>query len=205
MSPRAAEATAQQRAGEPVALTPILSAALDAFNEHGYSGATVRDIARRVGVTVPALYYHHENKEALLYSLLDASISRLAVLCREADEADPDPGHRFEGLVDCLVRYTAASGKLSHLDAEIRSLSPQHRRSYSAKRAELEGRLLSAVEDGQRRGDFELDFPRDTVRALLGMIQSITTWYRPEGQMTADDLAERYLVIAGRMAGRRIR
>lgn len=199
------EGTTRQRAGEPVALTPILAAALDAFNEHGYHGATVRDIARRVGVTVPALYYHHENKEALLYALLDASIGRLAVLCREADEADPDPGRRFDALVDCLVRYTAASGKLSHLDAEIRSLSPQHRRSYSAKRAELEGRLLTAVEEGAEQDEFELDFPRDTVRALLGMIQSITTWYRPEGELTADDLAERYLVIAGRMAGRRTR
>ena len=55
-------------------LSPILSASLDAFSEHGYHGTTVRDIAKRVGVTVPALYYHHENKEGLLFALLDTGI-----------------------------------------------------------------------------------------------------------------------------------
>ncbi len=48
----------------PVELSPILSAALDAFYEKGFHGASVRDIARRVGVTVPALYYHYDSKEA---------------------------------------------------------------------------------------------------------------------------------------------
>jgi AcrR family transcriptional regulator len=179
----------------------MLSATLDAFYEKGYHGATVRDIARRVGVTVPALYYHHENKEAMLYALLEASIGRLSELCDLADRQDAAPLERFSNLVECLVRYTAVSGKLSYLDAEIRSLSPEHRRSYSAQRASIEERLRSALEAGVKQGVFEVDYPRDTVRALLGMIQAITTWFHPKGELSLDELVRRYLAVALRMVG----
>src|SRR6266436_3992144 len=87
---------------------PILRAALDAFSEAGYHGTSVRDIASRVGVTVPALYYHHENKEAILFSLLDTSITRLRGLCLAAiaDAADT-PQARFLNLGESVVMYTA--------------------------------------------------------------------------------------------------
>ncbi len=85
----AAEETAAPdwRTLEPMELTPILSASLDAFYETGFHGTSVREIARRVGVTVPALYYHHENKEGLLIALLELSTSD--VLWR-SDAADAD-------------------------------------------------------------------------------------------------------------------
>ena len=68
----------------------ILSGALDAFYEAGYHGTSVRDIARRVGLTVPALYYHHKNKEAILYALIDTSIDEVTRRCQQAlDEAGP--------------------------------------------------------------------------------------------------------------------
>jgi AcrR family transcriptional regulator len=61
----------------PLELSPILAAALEAFDEKGFHGATVRDIARRVGQTVPALYYHHENKEAMFVALQDLGVDEL--------------------------------------------------------------------------------------------------------------------------------
>lgn len=191
----------QVRAGQPIALSAMLEAALEAFNEHGYHGATVRDIAGRVGVTVPALYYHHENKEAMLFSLLDAGITHIGALCDQVAESTPDPRERFDLLVECLVRYMAVSTKLAHLDAEIRSLSAKNRRTYSTKRARVESLLRTAVEDGIDSGAFHVADPAETVRAMLGMIQAITTWYRPGGDISLDRLVERYQSYAARLVG----
>ena len=55
----------------PLELQPLLALALDEIVEHGYDGTSVRKIANRAGVTVPALYYHFENKQAMLRELLD--------------------------------------------------------------------------------------------------------------------------------------
>lgn len=49
----------------------ILDAALEAFAESGYDGATVRDIAAKVGVSDPALYAHFAGKKAIFEALMD--------------------------------------------------------------------------------------------------------------------------------------
>jgi hypothetical protein len=48
----------------PLELAPILQAALDALYENGFHGTPVRDIARRVGDTLPALYCHRQARRA---------------------------------------------------------------------------------------------------------------------------------------------
>lgn len=187
----------------PLAFSAILDASLDAFHENGYGGSTVRDIANRVGVTVPALYYHHENKEAILFALLSQSIDRLHELTGQAFELATSGRERLDSVVEILVRHTAMSGRLTFLDSEIRSLTPEHRAIYVARRAEIEDLTLRAIRQGIDEGAFPNENPRDCVRAMLGMIQAISSWYRVDGQMTVDDLVGRYLVLARRLAGGR--
>ncbi|WP_248964105.1 TetR/AcrR family transcriptional regulator [Sphaerisporangium perillae] len=189
------------RESPALALSPILTAALDAFYEQGYHGTSVRDIAGRVGVTVPALYYHHQNKEAILFSLLDSSIDRLWRMCRAAQAESGDPAVRFANLIECVVRFMAKSDKIASLDAEIRSLSPELRQRYTARRDEIEVMLLDAVRGGVAAGVFDVALPKDTVRALFGMVQAIPTWYRADGRLTVDEIAHRYLDIAGHTVG----
>ncbi len=92
------------RVFEPLQLGPILEHALEAFGENGFHGTTVRDLARRVGVTVPALYYHHENKEAVLVTLLDAAVSTSStVSARRSRTAAPtrSPASRMPSRRSC--------------------------------------------------------------------------------------------------------
>src|SRR5579864_3751687 len=47
----------------------ILDVALELFNEQGYDGTSLREIAERLGITKAALYYHFERKEDILLEL----------------------------------------------------------------------------------------------------------------------------------------
>ncbi|QHI69342.1 TetR/AcrR family transcriptional regulator [Tichowtungia aerotolerans] len=49
----------------------VLMAALDLFAEKGYSRTTLAGIAKRIGMTRGAVYWHFDNKEALLAALID--------------------------------------------------------------------------------------------------------------------------------------
>ncbi|GAB2888384.1 TetR/AcrR family transcriptional regulator [Nocardioides pacificus] len=190
------------RSSVQLELSPILLAALDAFNEHGYHGTTVRDIARRVGVTVPALYYHHANKEDILHTLQMLSIDRLAGLCRAAVvDAGDDTEQRLLNLIEALVRYMAHSTKLAALDSEIRSLSAERRAAYVERRREVEQLLVEAVQAGMDAGHFDVRSARDTARALIGMVQAIAVWYHPEGEVSPAALARKYAEIAAHTVG----
>jgi len=183
-------------------LDPILAHSLDAFYDRGYHGTSVRDIARRVHVTVPALYYHYENKEAILNALLDASIERVTELSLEAiSDAGDDPTLRFMNLVECLVLFMARSGKLAFVDTEWRSLGSENRRAYTEKRRVIEQLLTDTITAGVEAQVFDVIFPSETARALLGMVQAVANWFRPEGPIPAQAVADRYLDIAVHAVG----
>jgi Tetracyclin repressor-like, C-terminal domain len=118
--------------------------------------------------------------------------------CEQAlAEAGSDPAARFRNLIECLALYMASHRKSAAMDAEIRALSPPARKQYSAQRHQVEQMLVETIDQGVAAGVFEVTSPRDTGRALLGMVQAITLWFDPErGQLTAAELAARYVDIA---------
>ena len=70
----------------------ILKAAASCFNEKGFSGTSLKDVSRHLGLTDAALYYYVKNKEELVYHCY----LRAAELGREAmDKARPGRGHWF--------------------------------------------------------------------------------------------------------------
>lgn len=185
------------RSYQPLELTPILAAALDAFYEHGFHGTTVRDIARRVGQTVPSLYYHHENKEGVFTALLEVGTNEVAWRVRAAAvDGGDQPEVRLANVIEAITLHMTHRGQLAALDLELRYLSPANLKRYAARRKEIENRLVGIVEDGVARGVFTATLPTETVRALLGMCQSIARWYHPDGPLTPDEVAKRYVDIA---------
>ncbi|MCF2525922.1 TetR/AcrR family transcriptional regulator [Yinghuangia soli] len=192
------------RAYGPIVLPPILSASLDAFDEHGYHGTTVRDIARRVGVTVPALYYHYQNKQALLVELLLGSMNAVLGRCRSAvAEAGDHPVDRFSAIVECIVLYMANRAPLAFLDTETRSLEPDNRARYIGMRDELEAVVQTAVRDAVELGEFTTPYPVDAGRAVLTMAQAVAHWYRLDGPLSPKEIADRYVEIALASVGHR--
>lgn len=181
----------------PLDLHPILVHAMEAFNEQGYHGTSVRHIAGRVGVTVPALYYHYENKQALLATLLETSIRDVLDRCRAAAaEAGDDPLARFCGMVESIVLYMAHRQGLAFLDTEIRSLEPENRARYVALRDYLQHMLLDTVEAGRAQGVFTTPIPADAVRSVLTMCQGVANWFRADGPLTAEEVAERHVLLS---------
>jgi len=94
--PRHAVDTGYQRGEETRAR--IILAAIKCFGEHGFAGASTRDIANEAGVNAPALQYYFDNKEgvytACVEYIVDVVWTQLgeAVIAAEAVIADPAAG-----------------------------------------------------------------------------------------------------------------
>ncbi|MEU1597072.1 TetR/AcrR family transcriptional regulator [Streptomyces sp. NPDC005708] len=181
----------------PVELSPILEVALGQIVEHGYNATTVRTIAREVGVTVPALYYHFENKQAILVALLDYAMTTVTShLDAALAEVGPDPVARLSAIVEAIVLYMAHHRDLAFLDSERRALTPDNLAHYVAHRDRIEQELRAAIEQGCAAGVFHTPIPEACGRAILSMCQGIAGWYRPDGPQTPEDTAADYIRIA---------
>ncbi|MEA3215189.1 MAG: hypothetical protein QOJ19_1345 [Acidimicrobiia bacterium] len=91
----------------PATRDRVTQAALQLFAHGGYTATSLREIARAVGVTVPALYYHFASKEDLLRNIVQPFLTA-------ADEFLEDLAGRpragfarraFEGYYDLIVEH----------------------------------------------------------------------------------------------------
>ncbi|WP_168588555.1 TetR/AcrR family transcriptional regulator [Saccharopolyspora sp. ASAGF58] len=183
-------------------LLPVLRHARDAFVANGYNGTTVRDIASRMGQTVPAIYYYYENKQALLVALLHRSMDDLLERCRLAQlETRDDPAEQLTVLVRCIVLYVAHRREMAFLDAEIRSLEPANREAYVFKRDQMQAMITRVITIGMERSVFSPGDPHSDARALIMMLRGIANWYRPGGHLGPEDLCRQYVTYALRLVG----
>lgn len=178
-------------------LNPILDAAVEEFRLHGYHGATVREIAARVGVTVPTLYYHYQNKQGMLVTILTGAFHDVLTRCQYAlEQAGDQPEARLANLVECISLYMMHRRRIAFLDSEIRSLEPASRARYAAQREQLSMMLRRTVSDGVDDGVFATRYPVEAVRAIVNMCQAISDWYKPDGALGESELAGRYVELA---------
>ena len=186
----------------PLKLLPTLEGAMQVFPVKGYHGSTVRDLAAAAGITLPTLYYYHGDKQNILVDLLSLGFDELLERMRRARTATaPDPVSQLNCFVEVAVLHMIRRHGLAILEAEIRYLEPDNRASYLAKRRNLEDQLLSIIHEGVEDGAFDVDFPRDAGRAMLGFIQAVATWYRPDGPLDAETIVLRYQEMARRLVG----
>jgi AcrR family transcriptional regulator len=80
-------------------------AATEVFAGSGYHGASMDEIARRSGVSVPVLYDHFSSKKDLHRRLLERHFAELRGVWQQHFTGDAPPGERMARAFDAWFRY----------------------------------------------------------------------------------------------------
>ncbi|MCW2819912.1 MAG: helix-turn-helix protein, partial [Marmoricola sp.] len=186
----------------PLVLDTSLAAALSAFSEFGYHGATMRVIAERAGLSVPGLYHHWAGKQELLVALLDLTMDDLTARIEAALVTARDPRTRFAAVVECLALFHTHRRELAFVGAsEMRSLEPPARARLAGVRREVQRRVDTEVVAGAARGSFATARPQEAARAVVTMCTAMAQWFRADGAETAEAVAEQYVGFALGLVG----
>ncbi|GAB3664255.1 hypothetical protein GCM10027596_28500 [Nocardioides korecus] len=191
----------------PLVLDTSLAAALSAFSEFGYHGATMRVIAERAGLSVPGLYHHWAGKQELLVALLDLTMDDLtarieAARAETATTAAQGPRARFTSVVECLALFHTHRRELAFVGAsEMRSLEPVARARLAGVRRAVQRTVDAEVVAGTRDGSFRTDRPLEAARAVVTMCTAMAQWFRAGGPDTAETVAQQYVDFAVGLVG----
>ena len=195
---RAAVASpARPRRGRPgYDLASVLAVAVELFNERGYDGTSMRDLAARLGIAKSAIYHHVTGKEELLRLALDRALAGLAVVA-DRTRALPAPAiERLEYLLRGCVEVLEAESPYVTLLLRVRGNTDVERAALDQRRAfdRLVAELVAqAVRDGDIRPDADAMI---TARLLFGLVNSIVEWYRPARRAGTGSLAEPVCAMA---------
>jgi len=151
----------------------ILSAALKAFTEKGFDGATARDIAARAGVNHGLIRYHFGNKQKLWQAAVDRAFEKLGEALQEIDAPDiTDERERFRRLLRSYVRFVASNPEFVCLmNEEGKRRGPRMRWIADRHVKPLFAALGELLERGQAAGILPAEFtPVHFHYALAGAV-----------------------------------
>jgi AcrR family transcriptional regulator len=175
--------------------TAILRAAAVLIAERGYHGASMRDLARAVGVQMASLYHHFGSKQELLVAIMREAMADLTGVVEAAvDEAGPEPRDRLAAAMRAHVRFhTERRPEVIVADAELRSLDEPGRTEIIALRDRHQAIFRAPLD--------ELGVPQAGIvtSAILTMCTDVATWFRTDGPLTADEVSDVFcrLVFGG--------
>lgn len=129
----------------------ILETSLSLFRERGYDAATMREIARRAGVSLGNAYYYFRSKEHLIQGFYEHSHHEHLAACAPLLAAERDLGARLRGVLDAKIATSAPyhrfAGTLFKTAADPASpLSPFSAESQPTRREATE--LMAEVVSG---------------------------------------------------------
>jgi TetR/AcrR family transcriptional regulator len=154
----------------------LVDAALLVFAEHGFAGASTREIARRAGVALAALPYHFTTKEALWKAAADRIFGRLgeAFLRRIAGLEGVDPRTRLRLLLRDFVRFQAAHPELHRfMIQEGIGKSPRLAWLVEKHIRPIYDSVRALTEEAQREGFVRIGRPEHVHYMLIGAASSI--------------------------------
>ncbi len=161
----------------------IMSVSARLFCEKGYTATTMDDIASELFITKPALYYYIRTKHDLLYEICESAINRLMDGVKEIKASNADPERRLGDLVNLQVNMFSKHGDIINVYLADESELPPEKRQYIRSRSrEYESIYREVIQQAIDEGNFrDLDV-RMVVRAISGMCNWLSDWYRPEGR-----------------------
>ena len=125
----------------------ILDVALDLFTDQGFDGTSMREIAERLHISKPAIYYHFASKEEILMALhLRLHEFGKTALARLAGETVTL--QLWGSLVNELLDQMLAQRKIFLMHARNQAaLEKLHRKDHDAEHDDIQQRLRQALTD----------------------------------------------------------
>lgn len=168
----------------------IFAAALHLFQEKGYHGASMQDLANAVGIQKASLYYYIRSKEELLVTVCERGTGAFTQELQEIVASDWSASEKLrraiEGHLGALCAQLDLFTVFLHEQKFLGETYKKKLRGEGNRHAEL---LAVILEQGIAAGEFRQVNVTVTTLAILGMCNWLYEWYSPSGILAPREIA----------------
>jgi AcrR family transcriptional regulator len=180
----------------------ILRTAARLFQQQGYDATSMNDVAAALKLSKGGLYHHFQSKDQILFEIMNHAmdITEERVLAPVRGIADPEQRLRALIRLHIEVVLSPADREITVMLHENHPLPPVLRKRINIRKKEyihfVENLIAEVHKNRQAKGAVS---PRAAAFALLGMINWIYQWHKPEGELQAHNLVPQFtsLVFGG--------
>jgi len=175
----------------------IVQAATRIFSRRGYHGTSMQHIAEELGMRKPSLYHHVSAKEDLLFAIHQRLIDKLVDGTLEVVSSSLGPEEKLRRII--LVNTEMVTGDVDAVSVFLKerdAIAGERWAGVVAQRDVYEQMVAGVIRDGVSSGVFAPSDPVLLTKAVLSMPSWASMWYRADGPMSAEQLAELFSDVA---------
>ncbi|MBZ5665741.1 MAG: TetR/AcrR family transcriptional regulator [Acidobacteriia bacterium] len=181
----------------------ILRTAARLFQQQGYDATSMNDVAAALKLSKGGLYHHFQSKDEILFHIMshamDITEERVINVVRRIDGASlAGAEERLRTLIRLHIQVVISpeDREITVMLHENHPLPPALRRKINGRKKDYVHFVENLVADIQRKRAIPSSVtPRAAAFALVGMINWIYQWYKPDGTLTGDALVQQYTDI----------
>jgi len=183
----------------------ILRTAARLFQQRGYDATSMNDVAAALKLSKGGLYHHFQSKDEILFEIMNHAMQITEERVLAPVRLIPDPEERLRALIRLHIEVvlSPADREITVMLHENHPLPPALRKRINARKKEYVHFVENLIAEVQRaRRSPGAVSPRAAAFAVLGMINWIYQWYKPEGDLQANTLVPQFteLVFGGILA-----
>jgi AcrR family transcriptional regulator len=180
----------------------ILRTAARLFQQRGYDATSMNDVAAALKLSKGGLYHHFQSKDEMLFHIMSHAMDITEERVIKAVRGIPAPEERLRMLIRLHIEVVLSvrDREITVMLHENHPLPPSLRKQINARKKDYIHFVENLIAEVQKaKGTRGTVTPRAAALALLGMINWIYQWYKPEGALQAEHLVPQYteLLFAG--------
>ena len=178
-------------------LAEVYRTAAQIILRKGYDATSINDIANALGMTKAGLYHYINGKKELLFDIMNFGLDELdeEVVTPARSIADPSARLRFI-IASHAQLVTRGQGAITILVDEITALTPAQNRMITRRKREYFNRLRDVLNELKSAGKLQDVDTTAATFSLLGMINWLSRWFRQDGELTQEQVADQIARIA---------
>lgn len=169
--------------------------AAQVFNEKGYLASTLDEVAERLNVTKPTLYYYVKSKDEILYECVRIGLTMLQDAITEVGASG---GSAMDKLVAAMYKYTeivTMDFGMCVIRVGEDPLPPESQRKLRRIKAHIDLEFRELIRLGIEEGTMAPCDPKIAAFTLAGALSWIGRWYRPGGSLSPNDIAQQCIAL----------
>src|SRR3954470_19523425 len=174
----------------------IIDTSARLFARQGYHATGIVELCAANDLGKGALYHYIGSKEELLAAIHDRVMDEVMAGAERVAEAGGTPTEQMTmhgaELLDVIHRYPDHCWVFLH---EFPALTGERAEQFRKRRREYERRVEAILQAGIDSDEFRAVEPRLTAMAWLGMHNYTYLWLKPDGSLTARDVAKQFAGI----------
>ncbi len=187
-----AQARAQKREEKKNA---VLSTAAQMFNERGFHATSLDDVAARLNVTKPTLYYYVKNKDQILLECVHKGLNMTIEGIEASRKAGGSVVDQLRACMEVYAHIVTMDFGMCLIRVGDEEVPLESRKELRRMKAAIDLEFRKLVAQGIAEGALAPCDPKMAAFVIAGALSWIGRWYQGGGEYSAKEIADQCIAL----------